>query len=184
VVVVAVVGVVLAELGPWFLPDRVRWFPDPLAQSDGSRRAAEFLRGELPEVPLGTPASPVFLYARPTVRYAYVLAGGTHPIRVLEDLEALRNASAPPETLALVDAAMGVTMTPELVLELREAGWQRTSDLQTSIAIASLLDVRPGCVYDPAARFLGIEPPAVPGKAAAEESQEAGVCSFWIFTRR
>ncbi|WP_169976976.1 ArnT family glycosyltransferase [Tautonia rosea] len=184
VVVVALVGVLLAELGPWLLPDRVRWFPDPLSRSDGSRRAAEFLRGELPEASLGASTPPIFLYARPTVRYAYVLAGGTRPTRVLEDLESLRTASATPGTFALVDAAMGVTMTPELALELQEAGWERVSDLQTTIAIAPLLDVRPGSVYDPDERFLGIEPAADPGKVAAEKSQEAGVCSFWIFTRR
>ncbi|WP_161602269.1 ArnT family glycosyltransferase [Tautonia marina] len=184
VVAIAVVGVLLAEVGPWVLPDRVRWFPDPLAPSDGSRNAAEFLRAELPEAPLGAPASSVLVYARPTVGYHYVLAGGTNPIRVLADLEALRTDSARSGTLALVDAAMGVTMTPEQVLELQDAGWRLTSDQQTSISIASLLDVRPGCVYDPAERFLGTEPPAIPGKAAAEESQDAGVCSFWIFTRR
>lgn len=184
VVVIAVVGVLLAGVGPWVLPDRVRWFPDPLARSDGSRRAARFLRDELPEAPLGAPASPVFLYARPTVRYAYVLAGGANPIRVLEDLDSLQTTPAPAGSLALVDAAMGVTLTPELALELQEAGWERGADLRTNLAIASLLDVRPGCVYDPAERFLGTEPLVIPGKAAAAESQDAGVCSFWIFMRR
>ncbi|MEW4570502.1 glycosyltransferase family 39 protein [Tautonia sp. JC769] len=180
---VAAAGVALAILGPWLLPDRVRWFPDPLSRSDGSRRAAAFLRAESPDAPLGAPAPSVLFYTRPTVRYHAVLMGGSVPIRVLEDLEALRTTSAPPGTLALVDAAMGVSMTPDLERELEAAGWERSAELQTTISIAPLLDVRPGSVYDPRERLLGIGPPDGPGQAMAE-SQDAGACTFWIFSRR
>ncbi|WP_197446666.1 ArnT family glycosyltransferase [Tautonia plasticadhaerens] len=175
--VAAVASVIMAFIGPWLLPDRVRWFPDPLARSDGIRTLSERLRLTAP--PGGPKVSRFHLYARPPLRF-YLLQSGM-PVSTHVDLESLRSTPAGVTEFAVIDSGMGVERSGAL----REgSSWGLAQpEAEYPASIAALLDARPEQVYDASMPHLGRADSGL-AQRAPPGSGLAGTGMFWLFEAR
>jgi 4-amino-4-deoxy-L-arabinose transferase-like glycosyltransferase len=173
VAVASVVAMALALIGPRLLPDRVQWFPDLLARSDGIRTISERFRAGV--TPSGPRISEYHLYARPPLRF-YLLQMGAGPIAVHSDLESILGVPARSNSVAIVDSGMGVNAG---ALGMNDSDWIFNQSTEVPASIASVLDARPDCVYEPSARHLG-SVPSVLNLRDPSGSGLAGSSIFWF----
>ena len=141
-VATAVVGVVLAAIGPSLLPQRVWPFPAILTPSDGLKIATEEVKTRY--VPDGSGSSSLDILARRPMVF-YLIQGNRVPFRLRsapEDFMAQPLAGH----VAVVDLAL-VPEGAEVRRQVEEAGWTFDGAIAVPVSIAALLDSWPGSIY-------------------------------------